>query len=176
MPTHVGMNNKRSFTGRQIATMVVAICGALVLLPLGAVAATGSNVNIVDPFHQARKARVDAGGRLTVADSRPVTTALLHKPSLSCGASGSGVAHVVDTSGASSIRLWAYNPGPSQAIVEIYPVLAGQAQGVAPIFSYTMPHSQSSSLNQVIQTPPNKIDVRIYFCSAGFRMAVYGAR
>lgn len=168
--------NKRTLTSRQITMIVISICCAVVLAPLGAVAATGSFVNIVDPFHKDRKVRVDAGGRLTVADSRPVTTALLHKPNLNCGASGTGVAHVVDTSGASSIRFWAYNPGPSQAIVEIYPVLAGQAQGVAPIFSYTMPHSQSSSLNQVIQTPPTKIDVRIYFCSAGFRMAVYGAR
>lgn len=58
------MQRDRRFTNRQVVTMVVAICAAVVLAPVGALAATGSLVNITDPVHSAYKARVSSAGRL----------------------------------------------------------------------------------------------------------------
>lgn len=56
------------FSGRHIVGMVVAVSAAVVLAPVGAMAATGSLVNITDPVHTANKARVDAKGALRVGD------------------------------------------------------------------------------------------------------------
>lgn len=58
------MERDRRFTNRQVVTMVAAICAAVVLAPVGALAATGSLVNVTDPVHSAYKARVSAAGRL----------------------------------------------------------------------------------------------------------------
>lgn len=63
------MNSQsQRFTGGQIATMVVAVCVAVVALPVGALAATGNLVNITDPVTASHKARVDSNGRLYVSD------------------------------------------------------------------------------------------------------------
>ena len=62
------------FTGRQIVTMVVAISAAVVLAPVGALAATGSLVNITDPVHRDQKARVSGDGRLLVGDGGEALT------------------------------------------------------------------------------------------------------
>jgi hypothetical protein len=55
-------------SGRQITTVVVAVCVAVIAFPVGVLAATGSLVNITDPVHKSNKARVDNGGRLYVGD------------------------------------------------------------------------------------------------------------
>lgn len=57
----------RRFTGRQITTMVVAACLALILLPVGAVAATNTVISIADSVHKSQKARVTSTGRLVTA-------------------------------------------------------------------------------------------------------------
>jgi hypothetical protein len=46
--------------------MVVAVCAAVVLAPVGVMAATGTLVNIADPGNAARVARVGSGGTLQV--------------------------------------------------------------------------------------------------------------
>jgi hypothetical protein len=58
---------RRRFTNRQIVTMVAAVCAAVVLAPVGALAATGSLVTITDPQHTSQKARVTSAGRLATA-------------------------------------------------------------------------------------------------------------
>jgi hypothetical protein len=68
------MDKARRFTGRQITTMVVAAAIAVVAAPVGAMAATGSFVNITDPVNAAQKARVDASGHLEVGDGSGALT------------------------------------------------------------------------------------------------------
>lgn len=58
------------FTSKQIVTMVVSVCAAAVLAPVGVHAATGQLVNLVDPVLSARKVRVGSVGALQV-ESRP---------------------------------------------------------------------------------------------------------
>ena len=58
--------DKQRFTSRQLTTMVVAVCTAIVLAPLGAVAATTSLVNITDPANPKHKARVTSEGQMVV--------------------------------------------------------------------------------------------------------------
>lgn len=160
---------------RQITTMVVAICCAVVLAPLGAIAATGNLVNITDPVHAARKARVDANGRLTVSDRGPVTANLLTVKNLACG--GSFKDYVLDTTGYASIRVTAYNPGPSQAILHVGSNAAYNGIGTLPnIWEHTMPHSTQTSVTHEITTPPAHTRLRVHFCSEGFRIFVSGSR
>jgi len=59
--------NSSRFTGRQITTMVIAACLTLILLPVGAYAATGTVTTIVDAVHKSQKARVTSTGRLVTA-------------------------------------------------------------------------------------------------------------
>lgn len=54
------------FQPRHVVTMVVAVCAAAVLAPVGVMAATGQLVNIADPFSSARTARVSSDGSLRV--------------------------------------------------------------------------------------------------------------
>jgi hypothetical protein len=68
------MDDAQRFTGRQITAMVIAICAAVVLVPVGAMAATGSLVNITDPVARSHKARVDTAGRLKVGDGSGALT------------------------------------------------------------------------------------------------------
>lgn len=61
------------FSGTQITTMVVAVCVAMIALPVGVMAATGSFVNIVDPVNSAAKARVNGVGGLWTTDVDPIS-------------------------------------------------------------------------------------------------------
>jgi hypothetical protein len=61
----------RRFTGRQITTMVVAGCVAVIAFPVGVLASTGSLVNITDPSKSTHRAHVTSGGELTVAQRDP---------------------------------------------------------------------------------------------------------
>lgn len=61
------------FQPRHVVTMVVAVCAAAVLAPVGVMAATGTLVNIVDPVLGDRKVRVGSAGSLQV-ESRPGVT------------------------------------------------------------------------------------------------------
>jgi hypothetical protein len=54
------------FAPRHVVAMVVAVCAAVVLAPVGVLAATGQLVNITDPVSGSRQARVSADGRLWV--------------------------------------------------------------------------------------------------------------
>jgi hypothetical protein len=58
------MVDKRRFSSGQIVTMVVAVCAAVALAPVGVMAATGSFINIVDPINGGSKARVNGSGGL----------------------------------------------------------------------------------------------------------------
>src|SRR3954447_21960127 len=61
------MASTKRFTGRQITTMVVAACLALILLPVGAFAATSTVTTIADAVHKSQQARVTSSGRLVTA-------------------------------------------------------------------------------------------------------------
>lgn len=58
------------FSSKQVVTMVCAVSAAVVLAPVGVLAATGTLVNITDPSNSARKARVSSVGALQV-ETRP---------------------------------------------------------------------------------------------------------
>jgi hypothetical protein len=58
---------------RHIVTMVAAVSAAVVLAPVGVMAATGSLVNITDPFSSSRQARVSADGSLRVESRAAVS-------------------------------------------------------------------------------------------------------
>jgi hypothetical protein len=60
-------------TGRQLTTIVVAVCGAAVFTPVAVYASTGSLVNITDPVSSSQKARV-IGGKLAVGDGSGALT------------------------------------------------------------------------------------------------------
>lgn len=67
------MDKLHRFSGRQITVMVVAISVAVVLAPVGAVAATGSLVNVTDPVYSTYRARVTSKGSLAVTPRDPVS-------------------------------------------------------------------------------------------------------
>ena len=54
------------FQPKHVVTMVVALSAAVILAPVGVLAATGQLVNITDPSNSARKARVSSDGSLRV--------------------------------------------------------------------------------------------------------------
>jgi hypothetical protein len=54
----------RRLSGTNITVIVVALCAAIVLAPIGAMAASGQLVNITDPGHKNQKARVSTKGSL----------------------------------------------------------------------------------------------------------------
>lgn len=54
------------FAPRHVVAMVASVCAAVVLAPVGVMAATGQLVNIVDPGNASRKARVGNKGTLHV--------------------------------------------------------------------------------------------------------------
>ncbi|HEX8003261.1 MAG TPA: hypothetical protein VF519_11260 [Mycobacteriales bacterium] len=54
------------FTNKQVVTMVCAVAAAVVLAPVGVMAATGQLVNIVDPSSAGRAVRVTSDGALRV--------------------------------------------------------------------------------------------------------------
>jgi hypothetical protein len=60
-------------SGKQITTVVVAICAAVVAAPVAVGAATGSLINITDPYTAANKARVNAKGAVAVTARDGVT-------------------------------------------------------------------------------------------------------
>jgi hypothetical protein len=84
---------KRRFTNRQIVAMVAAVCATVALAPVGALAATGSLVNITDPQHTSQKARVTSAGRLATAPC----------DSNSCAAIDSGTLRVGDGGGSLTV-------------------------------------------------------------------------
>jgi len=61
------MSTSNRFSGRQITIMVVAACLALVLLPVGAFAASSAVTTIADAVHSSQRARVSSAGRLVTA-------------------------------------------------------------------------------------------------------------
>jgi hypothetical protein len=61
------------FEAKHVVTMVVALCAAAVLAPVGVMAATGQHVNITDPVIGSRQVRVGSAGALQV-ETRPGVT------------------------------------------------------------------------------------------------------
>ena len=61
------------FSSKQVVTMVVAVCAAVVLAPVAVYAATGSFVNITDPVNAGSKARVNPSGTLWTTQVDPVS-------------------------------------------------------------------------------------------------------
>ena len=61
------------FAPKHVVMIVMSICAALILAPVGVLAATGQLVNIVDPFESSRKVRVGSAGSLRV-ETRPGVT------------------------------------------------------------------------------------------------------
>jgi hypothetical protein len=55
---------------KHVVVMVASVCAAVVLAPVGVLAATGSLVNVTDPFASSHVARVNAEGALRV-ETRP---------------------------------------------------------------------------------------------------------
>jgi hypothetical protein len=68
-----------SFSSKQVVTMVVAVSAAVVLAPVGVLAATGQLVNIVDPVLGDRKVRVGSGGTLQVESRAGATSGAFNK-------------------------------------------------------------------------------------------------
>lgn len=66
-------NSSPRLTGRHIVTIVASICAAVVLAPVGVMAATGQLVNIADPVTGSNQARVNSGGGLHVSQVDPST-------------------------------------------------------------------------------------------------------
>lgn len=62
------------FAPKHVVTMVACVCAAVVLAPVGVMAATGTLVNLTDPIESSRKARVSGISGLYV-DTRPRATA-----------------------------------------------------------------------------------------------------
>jgi hypothetical protein len=62
------------FAPKHVVTMVASVCAAVVLAPVGVMAATGTLVNLTDPLDSTRKARVSGISGLYV-DTRPRATA-----------------------------------------------------------------------------------------------------
>lgn len=58
------------FSSKQVVVMVCAMSAAVVLAPVGVMAATGTLVNLTDPVVNSRKARVTSAGALQV-ETRP---------------------------------------------------------------------------------------------------------
>jgi hypothetical protein len=73
--SEVSMDKHSRFTGGQITAMVIAVCAAAVLTPVGAMAATGPATNISDPVKPAYKARVTPAGSLAVSQRDPINGA-----------------------------------------------------------------------------------------------------
>jgi hypothetical protein len=67
------------FEPKHVVTMVVAVCAAAVLAPVGVMAATGQIVNIVDPVLSARQVRVGSGGTLQVESRAGATSGAFNK-------------------------------------------------------------------------------------------------
>ena len=86
---------KRRLSGAQIVTIVVAVCCAAVLAPVGVMAATGQFVNITDPVSAGYKARVNPAGGLPVSNVDPATRSVANVDA--------GKLRVGDGSGAMSV-------------------------------------------------------------------------
>lgn len=102
--------DRTRFSGRQLTVMVVAVCAAIMLAPVGVMAATGSGVNIIDPVTSANKARVSGNGTLLIAprDVHTGATAAIDGSSLRVGGTvnvGNLPSSQVVTSGDSTVRL-----------------------------------------------------------------------
>src|SRR4051812_13063116 len=67
------MSEARRITGRQLVAVVAMISAAIVLAPVGAVAATNVFTTLTDPVHSSYKARVTAKGGLAVTNQDGAT-------------------------------------------------------------------------------------------------------
>jgi hypothetical protein len=83
---------------KHVVTIVVSVCAAVVLAPVGVMAATGSLVNITDPVDASRKARVNPDGTLRVEARSLAGSGTFNKTSGDLAFAGSSAALVTATS------------------------------------------------------------------------------
>lgn len=74
------MSEQRRLSGRQITTIVVAVCAALVLAPVGVFAASHSSVSIADGKHPSRLASVTSKGAQVVTVTGTPTVQITGTP------------------------------------------------------------------------------------------------
>jgi len=89
-------------SSKQVVTMVACVCAAVVLAPVGVMAATGQLVNIVDPVLADRKVRVGSGGTLQVESRAGSTSAAFNK---SFTVTALGVYKIAEVTGPSRIAI-----------------------------------------------------------------------
>lgn len=178
---------KRRLSGGQIVAIVVSVCAAVVLAPVGVMAATGQFVNIVDPYDSSRRARIDSG-KLRVGDGNDALTvdgsvktpdlksALVYKSpagGLDCGASAAGVPlGNKDLSRFSKLRIFVKSGPGYQTIVQMRAVAGSEVYQI-PWLDYTVP--AGTSANGVFSDVPPLSELRIIFCNNA-QVFIYGLR
>ena len=90
------------FSSKQVVAMVVAVSAAVVLAPVGVMAATGQLVNIADPVITGRSARVGSGGTLQVESRAGATSGAFNK---SFAFQGLGFHKIAETTGPNRIAI-----------------------------------------------------------------------
>lgn len=175
-------------TGGQIVTIAVAVCAAVVLAPVGVMAATGQLVNIADPVNSAARAHVDTGGKLRVGDGGGAITvdgtvstrsdnALLYQSpaaGLECGADAAGiVVPMPSLAPYRRIRIMVRSGPSNQTIISLLAKTSTQVVTSPAFVDWTVPAGQSAQ--SVYDAPPTAVEARIYFCASA-RVLVYGIR
>lgn len=86
-----------TFQPKHVVTMVACVSAAVVLAPVGVMAATGTLVNITDAAYSSRKARVSADGSLRVEQRAAATTNTFNRSS--AGVNSLSFAKLIEVSG-----------------------------------------------------------------------------
>lgn len=181
------MSERRRLSGTNIAVIVVALSAAVVLAPVGVMAATGTLVNITDPYNSAARARVDSGkvrvgdgnGALTVdgtVKDGTLNAVIYQSPAggLDCGANSAGIpVGTISAYAYSKIRVIVESSASYQTILAAYPRAGSDVAKRAAYFDYTTPANSVS--NTVFDAPPTRFDLRAWFCNDA-KIFIYGIR
>jgi hypothetical protein len=182
------MEPARRLQPRHIVTIVVALCAAAVLAPVGVMAAAGTLVTITDPV-TGSQAKVDTGkvrvgdgsGNLTVdgavsARDLDPNKVIYKSPTggLNCGASGSGIqVATLDLSRYSRVRFAVRSGAGYQTIIQLRARAGSEVILTQPIFNWTVPAGETG--HNVFYDPPTQADMIVYFCNQA-QIFVYGLR
>lgn len=180
------MEKQRRLRGGHIVAIVGSVCAAVVLAPVGVMAATGSLVNITDPYNSRARARVDSGkvrvgdgnGALTVDGTVKTSDAsvLLYQApaTYDCTASSAGTSlGTFDVSRYRALRLSVESSVNNQTIIAAYARAGTQVITKAPLINWTVPANQAA--HYVLHDLPTKIDLRVWFCYRP-KIFIYGIR
>ena len=166
--------------------IVVAVCTAVVLAPVGVLAATGPLVNIADPT-TGSLARVD-GGNARIGDGSCNLTVdgavlardmdanfLVYKSpprGLSCSGDSSGMSvGTFNLSRYSRLRLAVRSPD-SQTIVDLR---AKAGTEVIPVEHDTTTIGVGGTAHKIIEAPAPSTEIRVY-CCINTQIFIYGLR